>query len=86
MELYFTTQYGGIYRQMKDRERLRDFLIVLPLKRIVSINLYAIEVNQNKFKFSLRRTAGAPSTSQEASNPGLLATLLWLLIAWIARR
>ena len=59
MKLHFTTRYTEIYRQIRKKERddlsLEDFLIVLPVKNIVSVNLYAIGVNPELFEMPPRK-------------------------------
>lgn len=52
-----------------------DFLTVLPVTNIVSVNLFAIRVNPALFNMPSRREAEA-STPRGASNPGFFKTLL----------
>jgi hypothetical protein len=56
MELHFTTQYSEVYRRIRSRQithaQLEDFLVVLPVKHIVSVNLYALGVNPELLKMS----------------------------------
>jgi hypothetical protein len=88
MELQFTTQYSLIYGQIRTGERrdlgLEDFLIVLPVKNIVSVNLFATRVNPTLFDIAPRREA-ATRAPQGVNNPSFFKTLLWLLTAWIVR-
>lgn len=90
MELHFTTQYSRIYSQIRAGERrdldLEDFLIILPVRNIISVNLYAIRVNPNFFKMPSETETEETAAPQGPNDTGYLKTLLWLLIAWLLRR
>jgi hypothetical protein len=54
MEMHFTTRYDEVYRRISSEQitdvELDDFLVVLPVKNIVSVNLYALRVDPNLLK------------------------------------
>lgn len=54
LELHFTTRYTEVYRRIGREElegvKREDFLIVLPVKNIISANLFALWIDRSLLK------------------------------------
>lgn len=91
LRLEFTTEYYPAYELINTDPALgleaADFEIVVPLDKLASVNLFLLDIDQGLFEILSIEANGAHQTSpQEESNSGLFTTLLWLLVAWTARR
>ena len=73
LDLHFTTSYSRIYEQIRKGqmgESVEDFLIVLPVKNIVSVNLYALKINPRLLRMTSTPASTFVSPPPKASDAG----------------
>ena len=90
LELTFTTQYFPAYRLIAASPasglRASDFEIVIPLDKLISINMFSLEIPQSIFEIPSEQTDEPQAASQKASGLGSLTALLGILVGWVLGR